>query len=382
MAAPESGSLDMEEGLIFKRNNNQRLISKSGHFNVHQEGNTCWHLFTSTSYHYFLNQPWWRLMLISLVHWIGINFVFGAFYYPDLANMRGAVSFQDAYFFSLQTMSTIGYGNLTPTSLYLQIVVTIQSWVSLLSTAVLLALIVNKLARPSRLRHSIAFSTVACITGAQASFSPDNPQWHPTGRYTASGQFPTLSIRFLNSRTRQLCNPTLRLLLLIKEPNEADNLQSDHLVLHELDYELMRQSGRPRTINYSLPYLPLPWTVTHRVDETSPLFGFTRADLKRREAEVIIVFDSVDELTSQSFQARMSWVADEIRWGQTFVEMLHRAPGGSGKLAVAHSLLSETMLVEGDAWRSANASLRPKSELPAPAAVPATAGAINDDLLM
>jgi len=93
--------------------------------------------------------------------------------------------------------------------------------------------------------------------------------------------------------------------------------------LHELDFELNYQLGRPRKIDTSVPLLPLPWTVVHRIDKSSPLFGLTEEMLEESHVEIIAVMDGVDEATSSNLQARWSYTPDDIVWGAKFTSMVH-----------------------------------------------------------
>jgi hypothetical protein len=154
-------------------------------------------------------------------------------------------------------MATVGYGNIYPTSVYGQLIVTVQTWLVLLADSVLVAVFISKVARPSRLRHTVQFSDVATLNCQEPSFvSPsalDNIAG--TGNYAVTPDVPVLTLRIFNLRKRQLCSPSLRLYVLKRDEIVSDHRTVSRRVLYELDYELAYQYGRPRSINYSLPHL-------------------------------------------------------------------------------------------------------------------------------
>lgn len=205
-------------------------------------------------YHAVLNLPWWQLLVASGAYWVLLNLLFALLYWADIAHLDGAHDFQDAFFFSLQTMSTVGYGNQVPRSLYLQIVVTTETWLALIADSIIVAIIISKVARPSRLRHTVQFSDVATLNTAERSFVSASAQETLLGVGTYAGSCPTLTIRVLNLRKRQLCSPALRLYALKRTRGDALRART----LYELDYELAEQSGRARSLNYALPHLVRP----------------------------------------------------------------------------------------------------------------------------
>jgi len=113
--------------------------------------------------------------------------------------------------------------------------------------------------------------------------------------------------------------------------NESHTLEQRSrsvLRIHELNYEINHQWGRIRDIDMSTPQLVLPWTITHFMDEFSPLhqWNFNSTD----ELEIVAVFDGTDEAVSHSIQARWSYVPSEIIWDSTFIEMVKDDPKKGG----------------------------------------------------
>lgn len=151
-----------------------RLVSRGGHFNVRKIGGDWLRVFMADVYHFLLDLPWWKVIIFSLVYWATVNLFFGLLYWADIDQLaeyvitfknpffsiricktilshkfhfslpsftfvdfcRPGGTFADAFFFSVQTMSTIGYGNMTPHSTYGNIVVFFQAWLSFLTDGV------------------------------------------------------------------------------------------------------------------------------------------------------------------------------------------------------------------------------------------------------
>jgi len=236
----------------------------------------------------------------------------------------------DAFFFSVQTMSTIGYGNYHPKGTYINFIVCIEAWMSFITNACITGVIITKIQRPARLRHTMEFSKVAVINTTTEGFKLDNKDWYPTGKYQSG--IPTFSFRIYNLRKRLLCVPDLRLMLLKKE--------GKNYVIHELDYDINRQTGRPRMNSFSKPHLQLPWTVVHTINESSPLYKQGRNEMVIGDFEIICVLDGVDELSSLNFQCRWSYLPHEIEWDHEFVPLVGR---NGDMFTIDYSKLSATV---------------------------------------
>eukprot|EP01125_Pyxidicula_operculata_P018189 TRINITY_DN6447_c0_g1_i1.p1 TRINITY_DN6447_c0_g1~~TRINITY_DN6447_c0_g1_i1.p1 ORF type:complete len:356 (-),score=45.84 TRINITY_DN6447_c0_g1_i1:1053-2120(-) len=324
----------------------KRLVSRDGHFNVDSIGLSWWKVFKADVYHYYLNMSWYKLIFMSFLYYALINLLFAALYMVEMENINSAEDFADVLFFSVQTMSTIGYGNYYPKGYYLNTLVFLQSWAALVADGVIAALIIAKISRPNRLRHTVVFSELAVINSTTSldfttvspsaslmSFSPLSSREPPS-----SDNCPSLSFRILNLRKRQLSDPTFRLLLMRREENKY--------AIYELDFEINKQIGRTRAMGFSVPYLPLPWVVTHKIDKNSPLYQQNRNTMINSEYELIAILDCVDELSGSSFLSRWSYLPSEIRWEHSFVEMVKR--NNEGVISVDYDLLSETVPVSED----------------------------------
>jgi len=97
-------------------------------------------------------------------------------------------------------------------------------------------------------------------------------------------------------------------------------------------------------LGISKPILALPWTVMHKIDKSSPLYGLNQQDLIEVEGEIIIMFEGADELTSVAFQRRWSYIASDILWGYRFIECVDR--NDKGILHINYFKFSEVILCE------------------------------------
>ena len=133
--------------------------------------------------------------------------------------------------------------------------------------------------------------------------------------------YKVLMFRLCHVRPQsRMCMPSMKLLYYERQFDE--DWMSSGFKLSELDFEVYRKRGRLRSADGDIPMLSLPWTVAHKMDESSPLFGLCRQDLSDRKAEIIAVAGGIDEITSDNFQKWWSYTAAEIRTNCHFEPMV------------------------------------------------------------
>ena len=245
-------------------------------------------------YHFTLRIPWWCFLAGGVALYIGANAGFALLYLLQpgaVANARPG-SFADAFFFSVQTMATIGYGQLVPATLYANLVVTIETAFGLLFLAMATGLVFARFSRPTA---RILFSRVAVI-------GPHN------GR-------PTLSLRLANQRRNQILQAEVAVTLL------RDEQTAEGVMLRRF-YEL------PLT-RYRTPVLAMTFTVMHEIDQGSPLHGASAASLEADNAELVVTASGIDETIAQRVHARTSYLPHEILWGHRFVDVIGWTDDGS-----------------------------------------------------
>lgn len=274
---------DLGFGSVVSQQSRKRLLNRDGSFNVLREGLSP---VTSLSlYHALLTITWPRFLGLIILFYMVINGGFAAAY---LACGPGALAgaaattpadrFLEAFFFSVQTFATIGYGAMSPQSLAAHLLVTLESLVGLLGFALATGLLFARFSRPSA---RILFSDVALIA--------------PYRGITA------FEFRLANARSNELVQVEARVTLSRFRPSGVGR---DFIPLTlERDTVL---------------FFPLAWTVVHPITETSPLYGLRPEDLAASGAEFLVFLTAFDETFSQTVQTRSSYLAEDVIWGASF----------------------------------------------------------------
>lgn len=244
-------------------------------------------------YHLLLTIPWIGfLSLISLLY-IAINVVFACLYLAGgdgIANAQPG-SFGDAFFFSVQTMASIGYGAMHPKTTYTNLIVTLESLVGLLWIAMATGLMFARFSRPTA---RVLFSNVAVILPRNGVL--------------------TLMFRTANRRQNQIFDAQMQLTLVRNEWDEEG--------------KLMRRFYDLKLVRSQTPIFFLTWTAMHLIEPSSPLYGITAETLAEMEAELIVTVTGFDETFSQTIHARHSFIANEIFWNMRLVDILARTDDG------------------------------------------------------
>jgi inward rectifier potassium channel len=237
-------------------------------------------------YYQTLTVGWLRFLLSASAAYLGGNVLFASLYLlqPGAITNAQPGSFADAFFFSVQTMATIGYGYMAPATLYANIMVTIETLIGLILFAIATGLAFARFSRP---RARVLFSRVAVIGPHQ-------------GR-------PTLSVRLANERRNQLLQAEVAMTLVRDEPTaEGGTMRRFY------DLELVRN----RT-----PIFAMSFSVLHVIDADSPLHGATAASLEEQNAELVVTGTGLDETMAQTVHARTSYLPKEILWDHRFVDI-------------------------------------------------------------
>ena len=233
------------------------------------------------------------LTLVALLY-LGINLGFAGLYLLDPGGIAGTAAEQlsssEAFFFSVQTLGSIGYGALRPASFYSNLVVSVESLCGILFIALTTGLAFARFARSS---VRIRFSKQALVH--------------------AYNGVPTLSIRLANERRNGLLDARLRLFLAVDEVSEEG-------------YQMRRLKPLPLERDQGIAFL-LVWTAMHRITPESPLAGMNQEKLRQCNAELVVAFSGVDETLERPVHASMSWSAEQIHFGQCFVDMLQQWSG-------------------------------------------------------
>jgi len=264
--------------------NLRRVINKDGSFNVQRRGGN-WH--DVHPYLGLINMGWTRFMALLFLGYLVVNTLFALGYFllgPDeLLGARAATEggrFFNCFFFSAHTLSTVGYGSISPKGMGANILASFESLVGVLGFAVATGLLFGRVSRPS----------------AKIGFSP-NILMSPYQETTS------LQFRVVNRRANDLMEIEARVLLMTVDQTGGESRRT---------YQQLRLERE------QVLFLPLTWTVVHPIDRESPLWGQTAADLERSQAEVMVLIKAYDDTFSQTVFSRYSYRHDEVIWNQRF----------------------------------------------------------------
>jgi inward rectifier potassium channel len=244
-------------------------------------------------YHLLLTVSWPKfLILIGLLYLFSNTLFAGAYLWGGngIEHARDG-SFLDAFFFSVQTMATVGYGNFAPRTFYAHVLVTVEALVGLLGIAMVTGLMFSRFSRPTA---KVLFSRFAVI-------APHN-------------RLPTLMFRVANLRHNQILSAQINVHLL-KDETTAEGRHFRRIC----DLKLLRS----RTPSFSLS-----WQVMHEIDQNSPLFGETLETLIDTEATILITLTGIDETVSQTVHARHTFNATELLWDMQLEDIISMTPKG------------------------------------------------------
>jgi len=263
----------------------RRVINKDGTFNVHRRGTT-WR--DINGYLYLINMPWPGFFACVLVGYFVVNTLFALVYYvlgPDQLQggadaTTGLAHFLNAFFFSAQTLTTVGYGKISPAGTAANVVAALEAMTGLMGFALATGLLFGRVSRPSaRIGYSDRMVIAPYLDGTSLQF------------------------RVVNKRTNTLMELEAKVMLMTVE-GQPGNLKRDYRVL--------------KLERHNVYFFPLTWTIVHPIDEHSPLYGKTADDLDRLQAEILILIKGFDDTFSQTVHSRYSYRYDEIVWGARF----------------------------------------------------------------
>ena len=257
-------------------------------------------------YHWLLTTGRWNFAALLLGGYLGINILFALAYMVcgGIENMaKGSLS--DAFFFSVQTMATIGYGRMVPVGLGANLLVTAEAGIGLFGIAVAASLMFARFTRPTA---GVRFSIHAVVQ-----------------RFDGK---PTLMFRIANERVARI-NEAYIYLVLARQEKTAEG----HVIRRLRDLETLRSFT---------PVFELTWTVMHVIDEKSPLFGCTPDSLQQSETSLAVVFTGHHEGFQSQVHARHTYDCDHITWDHRFADLIQR---DEGKVILDYSSFDELVPV-------------------------------------
>jgi len=262
----------------------RRAIRDDGEFNVKRRGRT-WR--DVNPYLFLLNTPWTVFMTLLFAGFVSVNLFFAFIYYwvggierVHHASVTALSRFLDAFFFSSQTLTTVGYGTIWPETTAANLISSLEAMTGLLGFAVATGFLVGRVSRPTA---RIGFSKSMIVAPYQEGTS--------------------LQFRIVNRSVSNLMELEARMLL---------------MTVQSVDGRMERKYERLELERPTVLFMPLTWTIVHVLDSESPLYKKTAPDFEQLQAEFLILIKGVDDRFSQTVHARFSYRYDEIVWGAKF----------------------------------------------------------------
>ncbi len=261
-----------------------RAINHDGSFNVRRRG-TRWR--DTHAYLFLINIGWSQFIAMAIGAYLVLNTIFaGVYWIVGSDQLHGAEAptewgrFLNVFFFSAQTLTTVGYGGMSPHGIAANVVASIEAMFGVFGFALGTGLLFGRFSKPSA---KIGFSTRAVIAPYQDGTA--------------------LEFRVANRRANLIMELEARVMLMTVE-RVGGSYQRNYANLN------LERSA--------IVFFPVTWTVVHPIDEESPLFGKTAEDLERMQAELLILMKGYDDTFSQSVHARYSYRYDEVEWNVRF----------------------------------------------------------------
>jgi inward rectifier potassium channel len=243
--------------------------------------------------HRCMTASWPAFILGAALVFLGFNAVFALLYLlgdQPISNVPGG-AYIDYFYFSIETLSTAGYGDMHPQTHYGHLIATIELFTGIFSMSLMTGLIFARFSRPNA---RLMFARNPVISSHEGA--------------------PTLMIRFANERSNIIGNATARLWMF------------KNVVTQE--GQSFRRFSELALVRNESPALALSWTLYHVLDETSPLYGMTADDLEASKVSLLVVVSGYDIVAAQTVHARQTYEHPEIRFGHRYADILDTSDDG------------------------------------------------------
>ncbi len=286
-----------------------RFVNKDGQPNVNKIGVSF--LERISWYHALLAMPRWKFLAVIILFYFGINFLFALLYMVIgvqhlVGIQRGNIltEFSEAFFFSMQTFTTVGYGRISPSGFLTSFVASMEALTGLLSFALATGLLYGRFSKPTAY---LKFSQNAIIAPYKDGMA--------------------LMVRLAPFKNTALTDAEAKISLgmMIEENGKMVNK------FFPLELEFTKVNA-----------LTLSWTVVHPITEDSPLYNYTKEDIANTIGEVIVFIKAFDDMFSNIVVARTSYTFSEIMYGVKYIPMYHRSVDG-GKTVLDLDKLNTTI---------------------------------------
>lgn len=261
----------------------QALIDARGRTLIERRGSRKTSL-ADDAYHLLRTTTWPRIFALFALVFVSSNLLFAVVLWLGHAKISNATGFPDDFWFSVQSMGTIGYGYLAPEDTLSNSVVTIETLYSILLTALVTGIIFARFSTP---RSRVLFARVALITDFD-------------------GQ-RTLQFRMANERTTAIVEATVHAYI-----TRDEKLAHGESMRRVYDLKLRRSTS---------PVFALSFLVVHPIDEQSPLFGITPETLRAQNTNVVVTVTGIDDQLATAVHSRYVWSVDDILFDRRYAEL-------------------------------------------------------------
>jgi inward rectifier potassium channel len=245
-------------------------------------------------FHHFMTVGWPRLFATLAAFFLGFDLLFGLLYHlaPGCIANLNPPGFAGAFFFSVETFATVGYGDMHPQTLYGHLVAMVEIFAGLMSLALITGIMFARFSRP---RARFLFTRNAVV--------------RPIDGKT------TFVVRAANERQNIVQDASAQLRLLYD-----DTTLEGMGIRRIVDLPLVRSQH---------PSFALGWTLMHVIDEASPLHSQTAQSLREKDASIVLSVSGTDDTTGQVLSARTEYTSEDIHWNAAFPDLLEEAADGT-----------------------------------------------------
>lgn len=278
----------------------KRMINPNGDYNIVRRGAL---RGIKDLYKYLIDLSPLMFLLYALLYYLVINSIFALLYVViGMDGISGTSKdipdFFEAFFFSVQTFTSVGYGSMSPISFGANLIGTLESFAGLMSIALITGLLYGRFSKP---KAKLAFSKNILIS----PYKDGN----------------AVMFKMVNMRDSTLLSAEVKVILFMdKGGNDGTQFNKE---FHRLELELE-----------SIHFFPLTWTIVHAITPESPFYGLSVEDLKRRNAEVLILVEAFDETHSQSVKEKKGYGGDEWLEGYKFDRNFRASSSGELELFI------------------------------------------------
>lgn len=273
--------------------------------------------FWSDFYHNAMTIRWITFLGMTAALFVLINILFAVLYTFGTAPVSDAHDVLQYFFFSIETLATVGYGDMHPQTGYGHAVASVETFIGLFLTAVLTGLVFARFSRP---RARFTFAKVMVVTSHDG--------------------VPSISVRLANARLSLVSDASARLWMMRTRLN-AEGVR-------------FRGFEELRLERADNPFFALSWTLFHKIDGSSPLHGLTSEHLASAEAFFLVTVTGHDDSAAQTIYARQNYELEHVRWQHRYKDILRTEPDGGTHLD--YLLLHETEPLEAQPASASNPS--------------------------